>query len=86
MCTMEQFVTAYIFFEFCDGRERERKKLECDCTMIVAVEDMHATWLYSTSIQTVEDIHPTIGIMFHLTKKSLSWTHIRRQLFFMCIV
>jgi hypothetical protein len=41
MCTMEQFVTAYIFFEFFlffwGGR------LQCDCTMTVAVEEMHAT-------------------------------------------
>jgi hypothetical protein len=37
---MEKFVTAYIFFEFC---ERRRRRLECDCTVTVAVEVMHAT-------------------------------------------
>jgi len=40
---MKQFVTAYIFFEFCERGEKEReKKLECDCTMTVTVEDMHS--------------------------------------------
>jgi len=38
---MERFVTAYIFFEFCERRRRRR--LVCDCTVTVAVEDMHAT-------------------------------------------
>jgi hypothetical protein len=41
---MEQFVTAYICFEFCERRRRrQRRRLECDCTVTVAVEDMHAT-------------------------------------------
>jgi hypothetical protein len=39
---MEWFVTAYIFFEFCE-RRRRRRRLECDCTVTVAVEDMHTT-------------------------------------------
>jgi hypothetical protein len=49
----------------------------------VAVDVCYMT-IYRTSIQTVEDIHPTIGIMFQLTKKSDYLEHTFIDSYFSC--
>jgi hypothetical protein len=80
---MEQFVTAYTFFEFCDRRRRKRRP-ECDyCDCGSRGYACYVT-IYRTNIQTVEGIHPTIGIMFQLTKKSDYLEHTFIDSYFSC--
>ena len=40
--------------------------------------------IYRTSIETVADVHPTIGIMFHLTKRSDYLEHTFIDSYFSC--